>query len=139
MRKHVAPATLIAALVACPLALAGSKAFTGSVSGSAPGKVEFTAAGSGDPYAKVKNFDFEDVRFSCTGEGPTTIGAVFEGAIPVNTKGKFKGVQRETGTKMLVRGRFSNARKARGVFRLVLTNPEFGECDTAEVRWSASR
>jgi hypothetical protein len=139
MRRALIIMALALALTAAPVALGGSKRFSGAVSGAAPGKVEFTASGGGDPYAKVKDFDFANTRFECTGEGPSEIGAVFEGTIAVDGRGQFSGVQRETGTKMTVKGAFASARRATGTFRLELSNPDFGECDTGDVRWKASR
>lgn len=140
MRRGLLTTLAVATLIIAPLALAGTKSFSGSVPGPDPGEVKFAASGSGDPYKQVKNFDFEDVAFNCEGNGPTEIGTVFEGAIKVKANGKFNGTQEEEGTRMTVKGRFDGPREASGTLRLDLFgNPEFGSCYTGNVRWEASR
>jgi hypothetical protein len=131
------------ALLAVPVgALAAKREFSGPA--SAAGSVTFDAVLDGKRAKKVVDFDADSITFACSGPGPTLIGGTFEGSIKVKKSRRFEDTQIEgegsSATSMIVAGRFAkNGKSASGTVRISFSNPEFGDCDSLDQPWSATR
>jgi hypothetical protein len=139
----VVPALLALVILAgAPLAEGATREFTGPASDA--GTVTFDAVLDGKKAKKVVDFDAKSIAFACTGPGPTLIGGIFEGKIKVKDNRRFSATQVEgegsSATTMDVAGRFAkNGKSATGTVRIAFANPEFGQCDSLDQEWEATR